>query len=130
MSKLKSGFSLVEVLVFLFLVSVMATTLLASAGNYAKTRGVNSEGIAAKIASCDIEQLRNTNFSSLSNGTVDVPSPCNQDLSKLTQASAQRTITSYQSDPAIKQVIVSVDWTQSAIAQNVKLETLIGEYGL
>lgn len=126
MAKSLPGFTLVEILIFLLLAAVFATTLLSSAGNYAKTKGVNSETIATKIASREIEALRNTDFDSLpQSGTISDP-----ELSKLSSSSASRTISNYQSDLDIKQVIVSVFWTENNTPQNVTLETLITKNGL
>lgn len=126
MAKFLPGFTLVEILIFLLLAAVFATTLLSSAGNYFKTKIVNSETIATKIASHQIEALRNTDFNSLPlSGSFSDP-----ELSKLSSSSANRTISNYQSDLDIKHVIVSVSWTENSIPQNVTLETLITKNGI
>ena len=126
MAKSLPGFTLVEVLIFLLLAVVFTATLLSSAGNYFKTRTVNSETVATKIASHEIETLRNTDFNLLpQSGAFSDP-----ELTKLSGSSANRTISNYQSDLDIKQVTVIVTWTENNVSQNVSLETLISKNGL
>lgn len=126
MTKSLPGFTLVEVLVFLLIAVVFASTLISSASNFVKTRGVNSETIATKIASHEIESLRDTNFASLPpSGSIS-----DQELTKLPGSSATRTINDYQSNQDIKQVVVSVSWTENEVPRNVTLETLITQNGL
>ena len=89
-----------------------------------------SQQVAARIASCEIERLRKLDFASLpSTGIVDPP--CNADLSKLPDPkSATRTINDYLLDPDVKQVSIQVTWTESNVGKDVKIETLISKYGL
>jgi len=98
------------------------------------SRRSNLQSIAAKIASCEIEQLRNASFSSISIGTnIDLTAPCNQDVSRLpTPKSAKRTVANYGSpaDPKIKQVTIQVNWTDSGVPKELKMDTLISENGL
>lgn len=127
----KGGFTLIEVLLFLLVVLALVTILLSSAGSLTKTRSANLESIAAKIASCEIEGLRKLAFASLP-GSGSVGAPCDADLSKLPAGSATRTVAGYGSppDPDIKQITISVTWTEKGIAKNVKMDTLIYKYGL
>ena len=128
--KVNPGFSLIEVLLFLLIVLVLVTILLTSASNLSKTRQVNLESVASEIASCEIEQLRKTDFSLLP-GNGSIGAPCNADLSKLpSAATATRTTSDYQSDPDVKQVVVLVGWTENGVARNVKIDTIISRYGL
>lgn len=131
-SKSQSGFSLIEVLLFLLVVLVLVTILLTSASSLAKTRGVRLESIATEIASCEIEQMRKNSFDSIAIGPpTDIGAPCDQDLSKLPQGTtARRTVSLYQSDSDIKQVELSVDWTENGANRNIKIDTLISKYGL
>ena len=126
----KRGFTLIEVLLFILVVLAMVTILLSTAGTFIRTRAVNLESVAARIASCEIERLRKLDFASLpSTGIVDPP--CNADLSKLPDPkSATRTINDYLLDPDVKQVSIQVTWTESNVGKDVKIETLISKYGL
>lgn len=129
------GFSLIEVLLFLLVVFGLVTVLFSSAGVLSKTRGTNLESIASGIARCEIEQLRNTSFGSITNGTgVEIQAPCNQDVSKLPACSsppcATRTIADYQSDPDIKSVTITINWIENTVNKDIKMSTLISRYGL
>ena len=129
-----SGFALIEILLALILILVIIAILFSASGTFLTTRRSNLQTIAAKIASCEIEQLRNTAFASIATGTdVDISTPCNQDISKLpAPKSAKRTITDYGSpaDPDIKQVNIRVTWTENNASREIKMETLIAENGL
>lgn len=127
---LAHGFSLIEVLLFLLVILVLITILLTSASSLSKTRGVHLESIANEIASCEIEQLRKTSFASLP-GNGSIGPPCSGDLSKLpTGSTATRTVSNYQSDTDIKQIVTSVNWTENSVARNIAIDTLISRYGL
>ena len=122
---------MIEILIFLLVVFALVMVLLASAGTLHKTRSTNLTGIATKIASCEIEGFRNTEFAFLpANGTATVSVACSNDLSKLPSGTATRTIATYGGDTEIKQITVNVNWTESAVAQNIQLITLKTRYGI
>lgn len=124
------GFTLVEVLLFLLVVLVLTTILLTAAASLVKTRGVHLDSIASQIASCEIEELRKIAFVSLPT-TGNIGPPCDADLAKLPPpATAERTVVDFQTDPDIKQITIAVNWTESGITQEIKMETLISKYGL
>lgn len=129
-----AGFTLVEILLSLFLILAIVSILLATSGTFVSSRKASLQSIATKIASCEIEQLRKTAFANITTGDdVDIGAPCNEDLFKLpVPSSAKRTIADYGTppDPDIKQVAIRVTWTENNAFQEIKLETLISENGL
>lgn len=126
--QLQNGFSYIEVVLSLFLVLAMLTILFTSSGTLWTRRKSNLQSIAAKIASREIESLRNTDFASLpSTGSLSDP-----DLAKLPTGAATRTVSNYGSppDPTIKLITINVTWTERDISQEISLDTLISENGL
>lgn len=125
--KKQPGFSLVEVLLFMLLALAMATILITSLGGLSKTRGVNLEATASQIASREIENLKNTPFTSLpSSGAILDP-----DREKLSSdATATRTVANYQGNTNIKQITITVDWTEKGVSKQIAMVTLIYEYGI
>ncbi len=122
-----SGFTLIEILVVLFVVAILGVILLTTSGTLAQRHSSNLQSIAAKIASKEIERLRGLDFLSLpSSGTITG----DPDLTKLPSANAQRTVTNYQSAPEIKQVNVTVTWQVNEVNRQVSMETLIYQYGI
>ena len=120
------GFTLLEIVLSLFLILAIITMLLSASGTYVSSRGSNLRGIAAKIASRQVESLRKMNFDSLpASGSFSDP-----DLSKLPQGSGTQTLTVYQSSPDMKQVTIQVNWTENSTAKAVSQDTLIYRNGL
>ena len=127
--KVKHGFTLIEILISLLLILAIIVVLFATSGTFMSSRKSNLQGFAAKIASCEIEQLRKTAFASLpASGAIGAP--CNSDLAKLPQAAAERTVSDYQTDSDIKQIIISVTWVENNASQEIKMDTLISKDGL
>ena len=124
----KPGFALVEILLALIFILVIIAILFSASGTFTTSRSSNLQSIAAKIASREIETLRNTSFDSLpGSGSISDP-----DLSKLPSGTASRTILDYGSpaDPKIKQVTIQVNWTSNGAPRDIKMDTLISENGL
>ena len=121
-----AGFTLIEIVISLFIIIAIITILLTTSSVQLASRGSNLQGVAVKIASRQIETLRKTDFSLLpQSGPFADP-----DLAKLPQSSAQRTIGDYQSDEDIKVVTIQVTWVVGGAAKETKLETLIYKNGL
>ncbi len=130
----RHGFTLIEIVISLFLILATITILFTTSSTYVSSRGSNLQGVATEIASCEIERLRKLAFNSLpANGTTDVDASCNQDLSKLPDPdSAARTLSDYGTppDPDIKQITIQVNWTVSGASREIKMDTLIYKNGL
>lgn len=127
---LKPGLTLVEILLFLLIVLTLVTILLSSSGVLKHLRRVNLDTVATKIASCEIEELRKKDFAQLpSTGSIGVP--CDQDLANLpAPKTATRTISDYLGDTNIKQITITVTWTEKGLARQFTTDTLISKYGI
>jgi len=126
------AFTLIEVLLSMFFMIAMVTILLSSSGTLLQTRTSNLQTTATKIATRKIENLRNTAFTSLPIGTNSF---ADSDLSQLPQGTATSTITDYSiqpdpPDPNIKNVLITISYTENGAPREVKLETLIYKNGL
>ncbi len=124
------AFTLIEVLLSVFFLIAMVTILLSASGTLLHTRKSNLETIAAKIATKQIENLRNTDFDSLpGSGTFS-----DTELPQLPQGVANRAITNAtidsQVEPDVKDVSITITWTENGIPKQFKTETLIYKYGL
>jgi Tfp pilus assembly protein PilV len=125
-AKNKTGFSLIEIVLSLFFIIALATILFSASGTLLNSRSGNLETVASKIAAKQVENLRNTDFASLpGSGTF-----ADTNLSQLPQGSATRTITNYQSSPDVKDVSITVAYTENGAPKQVKMETLIYKNGL
>jgi len=126
----KNAYSLVEIVIALFLLGALVTILLTVSGTLFTTRSSRLQQIATKIATKDIEYLRNLPFASLpSTGPCSQPTNPDADLTKLPNGNCARTVTNYLGSSQIKFVTVTVTW-QEKIQKRVLLDTLVYQYGL
>src|SRR3989344_7352490 len=116
---LKQGFTLIEILLTLLIILAMVSILFSASGTFVSSRNVNLQGIATKIASREIENLRNMQYSSLP-PTDSISDP---DLSKLPAATATRTVADYDGSSKIKQVTININWIENGASKQIKLET-------
>ena len=80
----KRGFSLIEILIALFVIVALVTILFSSSGTLFATRDSKLQTVAAKIASKEVENLRNIAFASLpAQGTEQPCTTSDTDLDKL-----------------------------------------------
>ncbi len=120
------GFSLIEIVLTIFLVLALLSILFTASSTVIHSRNSSLQNTAAKIATREIENLRNTAYVSLpSSGSISDP-----DLQKLPSGSATRTISDYQSSTKIKQVTITVNWKEKEVPRQLVMETLISENGL
>ena len=114
--KLNKGFSLVEILVTLAFIAIILSILFAVGNIWRSIRNLQWQTIAYNISKREMENLRNTQFSSLppSGAFID-----NQ-LSRLPSGSGQLAVSG--SDP--KDIKVVVYWNQEGLVKNFTLETL------
>src|SRR3989344_2727838 len=126
----KNAYSLFEIVIALFLLGALVTILLTVSGTLFTTRSSRLQQIATKIATKDIEYLRNLSFASLpSTGPCNQPILTDADLTKLPSGDCQRTVTNYLGSSQIKFVTVTVTW-QEKIQKRILLDTLVYKYGL
>ena len=136
----RQGFSLIEVLLAIFLIVALTTILFSASGTLFTTRRSKLQSQAAKFASREIEYLRNIPFADLPdhaanpncldpNVTTDLPT-------KLKAATCKDQFTNYDGilDEAltqIKLVTVTIQWTgDRGESQILNMDTLIYKNGL
>lgn len=120
------GFSLIEIVLSIFIILALVTILFTASATLRTSRNSNLQGLATEIASRQIENLRNTAYASLpANGTTSFS---DSNLSKLPNSTATQTFSDYGTD--IKQVTLQVSWQESGVNKNIKIDTLIYKNGI
>ena len=120
-----AGFSLIEIALSLFVILAIITIVLTTSATYNTSRKSNLQGVAGKIATRQIETLRNTDYDSVSSGTFN-----DTELAKLPNPSAAQTVSTYSGDANVKQVLIQIDWQEGGINKSLKMDTLIYRNGL
>lgn len=123
--KFKEGFTLVEILLSLFVIMAIVSIILVVSSTYLHSRRSSLQAIATGIASRDIENLRLADFNSVQTGNIT-----DSELSLLPSSSAARTVANFETNAKIKQVTVTVGWIEKGLAQEIKLDTLISQNGI
>jgi len=122
--KINNGFSLVEVLVAVGLISMVIFTCKSLLSVTPIVRSVSNEAIALKITSQKIEELRALGYSLLPASGLFSDSM----LSSLPSGSASIAISDY--DAKTKQVVVTVSWVEPTNGNHtVTLATLLAQNG-
>jgi len=121
----KKGFSLIEVVVALFIIGVILTLYQASFSTVLLSRSAKDQEIALRIANNKMEELRAGGYSAL-------PASSNfsdSQLSSLSSSSASLAITNFSTDT--KQIVITVRWQEpgSLTLKNISLTTLITKIG-
>lgn len=126
MSRARStGFTLIEVLVAIFLVGTATVLFGAALNTLAFTRSVRYDDTALRIAQQKLETLRAGGYSSLpASGSFSDPL-----LANLPDGYASTTVSDFNAKT--KEVIVEVGWQQAGKAtRSISLSTLITQSGL
>lgn len=122
----KRGFFLVDILLAVFLFLIIITIILSAVATYATSKNSSNAGLATRIATNEIETLRNESFDSLpASGPFTGPG-----LANLPQGAGTLSVSSYQSSPDIKQITVQVSWVQGPATKSIFQNTLIYKNGL
>lgn len=121
-----AGFSLIEIVLSLFVILAIVTILLTTSATYSTSRRSNLQGIAGKIATRQIETLRNTAYESLPQSGAFL----DPEVSKLPNSTANQTFTNYESSTDIKLATIQVSWTEGGISKSITMDTLIYRNGL
>lgn len=120
------GFSLIEVIIALAIVLTTLTVFGVALSSVPLTKNARSQNLAYHIGAKKVEELRNTPFDSLpAGGAFTDPG-----FSDLEGASGIFTIANYSGSSSIKQIVVTVFWTDSGKTRSVVLETLMSDKGL
>lgn len=123
---MSKGFSLVEVIIALGLVMVTMMIFAVTLAALPLVKSSRNQNIAYHIASKKLEEMRKTSFVSLpSSGAFTDPG-----LAKLSSGTAALTVSNYQGNDQIKQILVTVGWIEQSKSASLNVETLISKNGL
>ena len=96
--------------------------------------GVNRQAknlaLSYEIANKEIETIRNTAYSDLTNQTDGNFYSDSTDLSKLPSGSGKLTIENYEGSDKVKKIIVTVTWQEQNVTKTTTLTTLAAEGGI
>ncbi len=128
--KKQEGFTLVELMIA---VAILAIGLLALAGlQVTAIRGnLSSKGqtTAVMLAEAKMEEFKNTAFSSLSNVTnqADSNNPLNESGQSGGRYNRYWTIQNYAGSSNMKQITVTVSWTETIGSRSISLDTVVAK---
>lgn len=143
--KLKSGFSLVEILISLLFIGTLVTIMFTSTGSLLVRRQSNQQALAAKAATKEIERLRGLSFATLKTQGDLVGGSCqtsaqNPNLNNLKNGRLCRNLYDYTigsgSNPGANTTIVGVtieikrDTDNEVAAPSLYMDTLIYQTGI
>lgn len=124
-TKFQRGFSLIEVMVCLFMIGVLLVLYAASLNIVAVTRKLRPENVAYHIATRQMETLRGISYDDLPvSGTISDPL-----LAQIPNGSGDFAVSDYPGYVNMKEVVVTVNWTDPTAKQFV-LKTLVGVGGI
>ena len=120
----KRGFTLIEMLIAVFIMSVAAGFVTIVTGTIKVTRDAAFESVAFHIAGAKLDELRAGGYEALpAEGSFSVP-----ELASLPQGTASTSLTALNADT--KQVMVGVSWRgANNLDRVVSLTTLITRTG-
>ncbi|MBX4204983.1 MAG: hypothetical protein KW788_02200 [Candidatus Doudnabacteria bacterium] len=128
-SKSKSGqegMSVIEIMVAVFLIFVMFVVYLSALNTIKLIKQSNYSDRAYHIANKQMEDIRAIPFASITNGTTPISDP---ELTSLPLGTGSYTITDNGAMTGVKDVVVTVSWTDSN-TKSVVLQTRIGNGGI
>jgi len=121
----KSGFTLLEVIVTLFIVGLVLVLYQATLGKVKLIRYAKDQEIALRVANNKIEELRAAGYAALpASGSFT-----DSQLNTLTNCTANMAITDYNT--TTKMVIITIQWREpvNTSLRNISLTTLITKTG-
>lgn len=120
----QKGFTLIEILVAVFVVSLSLAFFGVAVHTTTLIRGVKLQDTALRIASSKIESVRGGGYDNVpSSGSFSDPL-------LMTLPNATGTVTTIDYNADIKQVTVTVGWRETkGTLRNISLTTLIGKVG-
>jgi len=123
----KKGFSLVE---FMIAISILGIGLLALAGLQSTAIRGNrtSKDVTSAIllAEKKMEELKNTSFTALANGTFnDSNNPLTSTGGTGGIFTRSWTISTYSGSTYMKQITITITWTEGGLSKSASLDTVI-----
>lgn len=120
-----SGFTLIEILIAIFVIGVGLLAVLSLFGlTISVVDRCHQTNQAYLVANQTIEQIRALPFSSLNNETTT------DTITELPSGQITKTISPYQADNDLKNISVVVTWTSRGRAQSVEINSLATPRGI
>jgi prepilin-type N-terminal cleavage/methylation domain-containing protein len=117
------GFTLVEVLIALFVVAMLITVVQSMIAGIPAARLARDQSTALKVANNEIESIRAGGYSA-------VPATGSFSDSLLSSIpSGAGTVTTSDFNAKTKQVVVNVSWQEAGKTQSLSLSTLVTQTG-
>jgi len=121
----QSGVSLIEVIISMFMLSVLLVFYISALNTVALTRKLRYENLAYHAANKQMEVLRDTAYASLpASGTISDPM-----LAQIPSGAGSFTVSNYPGYGGMKELVVTVTWNVG-VAKSVVLRTLAGSGGI
>jgi prepilin-type N-terminal cleavage/methylation domain-containing protein len=121
--KSEKGFTIIEILISLFIISAALLIFQSSITSLTLNKSLRFQDIALHIASSEVDTIKTNGYDYIPNTGTFTHSL----LSTLPQGQGTITTTDYNDNT--KQIVVTVTW-QDSITRTVHLTTLISESGL
>ncbi|MDD3486925.1 MAG: type II secretion system protein [Candidatus Moranbacteria bacterium] len=121
----KTGFSILEVFITIFIIGVILILYQASLSGFYIIRTVKDQEIALRVANNKLEELRSAGYDNIpSTGSFNNPQ-----LSDFLDKSSILTVEDFNAET--KQITVTINWREKAGApfKNVSLTTLVTKNG-
>lgn len=126
------GFTLIELIISVGVIAIAIVGLYV-VFVYGTKMNIQAKNLALgyQIANKELEEVRNTPYSELTDQNQgSFISDSSEELSHLHNAEGYLTITNYQNDPRIKEIIVEVRWNEDRKTKSVVLTTLATQGGI
>jgi prepilin-type N-terminal cleavage/methylation domain-containing protein len=121
----QEGYSLIEVVICLFMIAVLLVLYASALNIVAITRKLRYENVAYHIANKQMEALRGISYADLpASGTIS-----DSLLSEIPTGAGNFTVASYPAHNNMKEIIVTVTWTDP-VSKQIVLKTLTGLGGI
>ena len=121
----QEGFSLVEIIMSMFIISVLFILAIIVASVLPIITKQSNENIAYHIAVKQMEELRATDFDSLpASGTITDPL-----LDDIPEGSGSFSVSDYPGHDGVKEIIVTINW-DDGILQSAVVKTLAVNGGI
>ena len=137
----KVGFSLIEIMISMFLIAAFGVILASSSGSLLSRRRTDLTAIASKAATKEIEHTRNLAFTSVTSANnLACDAEFNQGDSKLPSCRIDKCVENYGGTPCtvdlingnvnLKRVLITLSYNYQGKSRFVVMETVMTQGGL
>lgn len=130
--KTAAGFSLVEVIIAIFLIGAIVLVIANIPQAIRLITSSQSESKVREVAAKKLEDTRLTGYDNLATGISNFSDPRLNSLAAVSAVTAVDVcpLTICPGGESVKQVTISIDWSENGADKNFQVVTLIGKGGL